>query len=84
MFIGFEVRLLLINQFKAVIFSALDNEQLVSRFSLFDDLCAIDELPLRHHFDQSLFIFPVKVLEKDGVSNQGFNEHLGLLTLGDF
>lgn len=81
--IGLQVGLMPIDQLWAVVLSALHDEKFLSCFSLIDHPLTAGIFSFWHRFNQSFFILPIQILEKDWVSNQGFDEELSFFTLGN-
>ena len=84
MFVAFQVGLVSFNNLWTVILSTLNNEKLVSIFSLFDDSLTALEFFFWHGFDESFFIFPIKILEKDRVSDERFDQELSFCAFWNF
>lgn len=79
-----EVGLLAIDDLGAVVFTAFDDEELFSSFSLLNHTVPTLIFFLGHRLNQGLFVLPIDVLEKYRVPDEGFDEELGFLTLWDF
>ena len=84
MFIAFQVGLVSFNNLWAVILSTLNNEKFISIFSLFDHSLTALEFFFWHGLDESFFIFPVEILEKDGVSDERFDQELSFCAFWNF